>query len=109
MYDLQGVINVKMTDADVVIVKAHRLQRPDETIKIDLPDFFVYQLNARYKKWIMINGPTSKYYVEHICEDIEKELEMGDKQEDTVILQLPWASLQRLGGQVRFYRLANNE
>ena len=71
---------VKMIDTDIMIVKGQLLQRPDETINIDVPVFFMYQLNARHKKWIMAKGPTSKYYVEHIYERIEKELETCDEQ-----------------------------
>ena len=77
-YNLQGVINVKMMDADVMIVKNQRLQCSDETINIDLPAVFMYHLNTRYKKWIVIKRLNSKYYIEHICEHIETELETGD-------------------------------
>ena len=60
-YDLQEVYNVRMMNSDTVVVKAQRLQRPDETINIDLPAFFMYKLNASDKKWVMVKGPTSKF------------------------------------------------
>ena len=93
-----------------MIVKGQRLQRPDETINIDLPAFFMYQLNARHKKWIMVKGPTSKYYAEHIYEHIEKEWETGDEQ-DNIISWYDYLeqACNDPGGQIRFYRLANNE
>ena len=65
------------------------------TLNIDLPAFFMYQLNSIQKKWILIKGPTSKSYVENIYERIEKELETGDEQENIILwYRLPWASLQ---------------
>ena len=68
-----------MMNFDVVTVKAHCLQRPNETINIDLPAFFKYKLNVSDKKWVMIKGLTSKYYVEEIYKPIEK-LETGKGQ-----------------------------
>ena len=92
-----------------MILKGQRLQRPDEMINIDLPAFFMYQLNSIQKKWILIKGPTSKSYVEHIHERIEKELETGDEQENII----SWydyleQACNDPGGQIHFYRLANN-
>ena len=83
-YDLQEVYNVHMMNSDTVIVKAQRLQRPDETINIDLPAFFMYKLNASDKKWVMVKGPTSKFYVENIYEHIEKKLEKGTQQRSII-------------------------
>ena len=45
-YNLQGVTMIKLKVVDVMIVKGQRLQRPDETVNIDLPAFFMYQLNS---------------------------------------------------------------
>ena len=99
-----------MMDADVMIVSGQRLQHPDETINIDLPAFFTHQLNARHKKWIMVKGPTRKYYVEHFYERIEKALETDDEQEYII----SWydyleQACDDPGEQIRFYWLANNE
>ena len=45
-YNLQGVTMIKLKGVDVMIDKGQRLQRPDETVNIDLPAFFMYQLNS---------------------------------------------------------------
>ena len=71
-------------NSDFVIVKAPRLQRPDETINIGLPAFFMVKLNISDKKWVMIKRSTSMYYVEHIYENIEKKLEIGKEQENII-------------------------
>ena len=75
---------IKLKGIDVMIVKGQRLQRPDETINIDLPAFFMYQLKSIQKKWILIKGPTSKSYVENIYERTKKEVETGDEQESII-------------------------
>ena len=98
--DLQEVHNVRMMNSDTVIVKAQRLQRPDEAINIDLPAFFMYKLNASDKKWVMVKGPTSRLYVENIYEHIEKKLEKGTQQKNII----SWYYLQQAcedpGGQI---------
>ena len=109
-YVLQEVYNIRMMNSDTVIVKAQRLQRPDATINIDLPAFFMYKLNSSDKKWVMVKGPTSKFYVENISEHIEKKLEKGRQQENII----SWYNyLEEAcadpGGQIRFYRLATKD
>ena len=84
-----------MMNSDTVIVKAQRLQRPDEMINIDLPAFFMYKLNASDKKWVMVKGPTSKFYVENIYEHIEKKLEKGHTAEEHhFMVRLPRTNLR---------------
>ena len=109
MTSRKSLNNVKM-NSDVVIVKAQRLQRPNETINIDFPAYFMYKLNVSDKKWIMIKGPTSKFYVKHIYGHIEKKLEMGTQQENII----SWydyleQACNDPGGQIRFYRLATKD
>ena len=109
-YVLQEVYNVRMMNSDTVIVKAQRLQRPDETINIDLPAFFMYKLNSSDKKWVMVKGPTSKFYVENISEHIEKKLEKGRQQKNIISwYNYPDEACADPGGQIRFYRLANKD
>ena len=57
----------------------------------------------------MVKGPTSKYYIEHIYECIEKELETGDEQNIISWYNYLEQVYNDPGGQIRFYRLANNE
>ena len=83
-YDLQEVYNISMMNTDTVIVKAQRLQCPDETINIDLPVFFMYKLNANDKKWVMVKGPTSKFYFKNIYEHIQKKLEKSTQQKNII-------------------------
>ena len=45
-----------------VIVKATRQPREDEEINIDLLAYFIY--HRENKHWLLIKGPTSKYYGE---------------------------------------------
>ena len=109
-YDLQEVYNVRMMNSDTVIVKAQRLQRPDEMINIDLPALFMYKLNTSDKKWVMVKGPTSKFYIENIYEHIEKKLEKGTQQKNII----SWydyleQACAEPGGQIRLYRLANKD
>ena len=109
-YDLQEVYNVRMMNSDTVIVKAQRLQRPDEMINIDLPALFMYKLNASDKKWVMVKGPTSKFYVENIYEHIEKKLEKGTQQKNII----SWydyleQACAEPGGPIRLYQLANKD
>ena len=47
-----------MMNSDVVIVNAQRLQRPDETINIDLPAYFMYKLNVTDKKRVISASST---------------------------------------------------
>ena len=78
------------------ITNAERFQRPNKTINIELPAFFMYALNVSDKKWVMIKGPTMKYYVDHICEHIGKKLGKGRQQGNIIsLVRLPWASLQQ--------------
>ena len=97
-------------NSDTVIVKAQRLQRPDETINIDLQAFFMYKLNASDKKWVMVKGPTSKFYIENIYRHIEKKLEKG-KQQKNIISWYDYLeqACEDPGGQIQLYWLANKD
>ena len=45
----------------IVIVQAYRKQRPDETLNVDLPAYFLRATNCA---WTLFKGPTSKYHHE---------------------------------------------
>ena len=64
-YDLQDVYVTTYK----VIVKATRQPREDEEININLPAFFVY--HRENKHWLLIKGPTSKFYDDPWCSNIE--------------------------------------
>ena len=61
---------------DGVIVKAYRQQRPDKTINLDLPVFFVYNLEDN--EWVLVKGPTSKYYDKEVYAHVERQAEEAD-------------------------------
>ena len=68
----------------------------------------MYKLNASNKKWVMVKGPTSKFYVKNIYEHIEKKLEKGTQQKNII----SWydyleQACEDPEGQIRLYRLAN--
>ena len=44
----------------------------------------MYKLQATDKKWVIIKGPTSKFYVNHIYKHIEKKLAMSKQQENII-------------------------
>ena len=45
----------------IVIIQALRRERPDETLKGDLPAYFLWATNCA---WTLFKGPVSKYYHE---------------------------------------------
>ena len=56
-----------------MIVKAQRLPRPDETLNVDLPVFFMFHMES--EDWYFIKGPTSNLYHEEYYTTIEKKIE----------------------------------
>ena len=75
-YDLDDVVTTKVCNFDGVIVKAYRQQRPDKTINLDLPVFFVYNLEDN--EWVLVKGPTSKYYDKEVYAHVERQAEEAD-------------------------------
>ena len=72
-YDLQEVHGCMFWRFDAHIIKANRIDRPDETINVELPVYFLYQ--AELKGWLVIKGPASKNYEENWYDAIEKKIE----------------------------------
>ena len=69
-YDLQEVHGCKFSRFDAHIIKVNRIDPPDETIKADLPVYFLY--HADHQRWLIIKCPTSKNYEETWYNAIEK-------------------------------------
>ena len=67
-----------------MVVKAQRPSRPDETLNVDLPVFFMY--NMEDEDWYYINGPTSKNYHEDYYMAIEKRIETCGMIENVMYL-----------------------
>ena len=68
---------------DAHIIKASRTDRPDETINVDLPVYFLYHTN--HKRWLIIKGPMSKNYEEAWYDAIEKRIEMMPNPYDNIV------------------------
>ena len=79
-YDLIDVYNPTFKEFEAVVVKAQRLPRPDETLNVNLPVFFMYHMGD--KDWYYIKGPTSKQYHEEYYTAIEKKMETCDMIEN---------------------------
>ena len=72
-YDLIDVYNPTFKEFKAMVVKAQRLPRPDETLNVDLPVFFMYHMGD--EDWHYIKGPTLKQYHEEYYTAIEKKIE----------------------------------
>ena len=71
--DLQKVFNPTSEEFEAVTVKAQRFPRPEETLNVDLPVFFMFHME--FEDWYFIKGPTSKLYYEEYYMAIEKKIE----------------------------------
>ena len=69
-YGLQEVHGCKFRRFDANIIKATRIDRPDETINLGLSVYLLY--HSDHKRWIIIKGPTFKNYEEAWYDAIEK-------------------------------------
>ena len=72
-YNFIDVYDPAFKEFEAVVVKAQRLPRPDETLNVDLPVFFMYHMAD--EDWYYIKGPTSKNYYEEYFTAIEKRIE----------------------------------
>ena len=69
-YDLQEVYNPTFEEFEAMIVTAQRLPRPEETLNVDLPVFFMFHME--FEDWYFIKRTTSKLYYEEYYATIEK-------------------------------------
>ena len=74
-YDLQDIY----ATSHKVIVKAARQPREDEEINIDLPAYFLYQ--RENKHWLLVKGPTSKFYDDPWYTTMERLIETNSVQQ----------------------------
>ena len=79
-YNLIDVYNPTFKEFEAVVVKAQRLPRPDETLNVNLPVFFMYHKGD--KDWYYIKGPTWKQYHEEYYTAIEKKIKTCDMIEN---------------------------
>ena len=70
-YDHIYVYNPTFEEFEAVVVKVQRLPRPDETVNVDLPVFFMFHM----EDWYYIKGPTSEQYHGEYYTAIEKKIE----------------------------------
>ena len=78
-YDLQDIY----ATSHKVIVKAARQPREDEEISIDLPAYFVYQ--RENKHWLLVKGPTSKFYDDPWYTTMERLIETHSVQQTNTV------------------------
>ena len=92
-YDLHEVYETNFKNFEAMVVKAQRLPRPDETLTVDLPVFFLFHLE--HENWYLIKGPTPKNYnigIKHVFSRIN-------------IRQVPWEVLKTEAGGPGFQHL----
>ena len=59
----KGILHTRQQHGRLTILQARRLDRPGETLNIDLSAYFV-KPGLRHP-WILLKGPTNKYHVEN--------------------------------------------
>ena len=106
-YDLQEVFCVQIQKKNVVVIITQRLQRDDEEINVDVPTSFLHQ--PWKKNWLLIKGPTSKYYVNVFYTALEK-VTTGRPQKNIIAwLEFLERSCNDPDGKVPFHKIAKDD
>ena len=82
-YDLLEVHGCEFSRFDAHIIKATRIDQPDQTINVDLPVYFLY--HSAHKRRLIIKVRTSKNYEEAWYDAIGKKIETTPNPYDKIV------------------------